>query len=328
MPGRSKDAQAYQSNPLAWLRQKIQKWGLENWAKRYYGIYPGLVIDNKDPDDLCRVRAIIPAIGTSRPEDVPFSQWILPSLPGLGTNLDRISEETDTAGQMSGTYFPPDVGTNIWVCFQWGDVRYPVYMGGFLTEKNASTTFTGPLQKGIRTRSGHFLRFDDDPDNLSIMIAKGDGKGEPTPCFVSIDKDDNVQVSNGIGSMIYMNAKDKETTIMNSDGEDEPAAASLLFLGQDEFTLTTKSGGAFGCKGKDFVATGDNFIVDCNKAFSANCGSVALGKGAAEPAVKGAMLMQNLSVHAHPSPGFGIPVPPSTPPLTSPKELSKVVKIA
>jgi len=328
VPGRSQDAAAYRLNPLAWLRRQIEKWGIENWAKRYYGIYPAQVIDTADPLNLGRVRAIIPAVGIVLPEEVPIDQWIWPCLPGLGNNLGEVSKEPDTEGQMSGMFFTPDKGTNIWVAFQWGDVRYPVYMGGFMTTANASTTFNTPLQKGIRTRSGHFLRFDDTPDNLGILITKGDGKGEPTSAFISIDKDDSVQVSNGIGSMIYMNAKDKETTIMNSDGAEQPAAASLLFLGQDEITLATKSGGAFGIKGKNFTATGDNFVVDCNKEFAANTGSVSLGKGASEPAVKGMMLMQNLVVHAHPNPGFGIPVPQSTPPIVMYKELSSIVKVA
>jgi len=328
MPARTPEAKTYMQNPLAWLRKQIQKWGLENWAKRFYGIYPAQVIDNEDPDNLGRVRAIIPAIGISKKDDVPMSQWIMPCSPSLGTNSVKMSEDATTDGQMSGMFFPPDIGTNLWICFQWGDVRFPVYMGGFVTEKNKSTTFENALQKGIRTRSGHFLRFDDNLDNLSIMLAKGDGTGEPTSAFISIDKDDNVQISNGIGSTVYMNAKDKETTIMTSDGEDPPAAASLLFLGQDEITLATKSGGAFGMKGKNFTATGDNFVVDCKKEFNANTGSVSLGKGAKEPAVKGTMFMTNYTVHAHPSPGFGIPVPPSTPPIALYKELSTVVKVA
>lgn len=328
MPAQTKDALYYRLNPVAWLKRYIDKWGLEVWVKRFYGIYPGVVIDTADPMNLGRVRAIIPAIGTVKADDVPLTQWCWPCNPSLGNNNDAYSEDATTAGQMSGVFSVPDKGTNIWVAFQFGDARHPVYVGGFMTTKNTSDTFQNPLQRGWRTRTGHFLRFDDNPDNLSVMIAKGDGKGAPTAAFIAIDKDDNVQVSNGIGSMIYMNAKDKETTIMNSDGADPPAAASLLFLGQDEITLATKSGGAFGIKGKDFTATGDNFVVDCNKEFAANTGSVSLGKGASEPAVKGMMLMQNLVVHAHPNPGFGIPVPQTTPPPVMYKELSAVVKVA
>jgi len=328
MPGRSQDALAYATNPLAWLRRQLGKWGIEAFAKRFYGIYPGQVIDNKDPSNLGRIRAIIPAIGISLKEEVPAGQWCMPCSPALGNNNEEVSEETETPGEMSGMFFPPDVGTNVWVCFQWGDTRFPVYMGGFATTRNTSDTFTDPLQKGIRTRSGHFLRFDDRPDELSIMIAKGDGKGQPTQAFLSIDKDDNVQLSNGIGAQLFMNAKDKEISLMNTDGADPATVESLLFLGKDEITLSTKSGGSFGIKKGVFTANGSDFIMNCSGAFSANTGSVSLGKGAAEPAVKGMMLMTNLVVHAHPNPGFGVPVPQSTPPVVLYKELSSVVRVA
>jgi hypothetical protein len=328
MPGVSKDALSYRYNPIAWLRRLIQRWGIENWAKRYYGIYPAQVIDNADPENLGRVRAIIPALGIAKEGEVPLGQWISACTPSMGNNNATVSKDDATAGQMSGMWFPPDIGTNIWVCFQWGDPLYPVYMGGFPTDKNTSDTFTSPLQKGIRTRAGHFLRFDDNEGELSIMIARGDGKGGPSPAFFTLDKDGNVMIEAEDGSTYYMNAVDHEVTIMCSDGSDPPKAGSLLFLGDDKVTLATKSGGAFGIDGKDFTATGDNFIVDCNTGFSANCGSVGLGNGAVEPAVKGMMLMANLAAHMHPSPGFGIPVPPLPPPITKPKELSAIVKIA
>jgi len=317
MPARTQDAREARYNPIAWLRRTIEKWGLENWAKRYYGTYDGTVIDDQDPEGRYRVRATCPAIGLVDDADVPDNFWISPTFPGCGVDIET--------GIQSGMIWTPDVGTNIRIQFKFGDTAHPIYIGGWSTTKNVSDTFSDPAQKGFRTRTGHFLRFSDVDGDLHIMIGKGDGEGGPSPAFVTIDKDGSLHATNEQGSMIYMNAKKPETSIITSDGE---KTRSLLMLGDDKITLATASGGAIGIDGKDIVLTGDNVIADCNKGCALNAGSVSLGKGATEPAVKGMMLMQNLVVHAHPSPGFGIPVPQITPPPVLYKELSSVLKVA
>ena len=308
------------TDPLSWLKDALMYWGLENFCRRYYGTYYGIVIDNKDPEGRCRVRAICPAIKMTEEDDVPDEYWIMPDLPGMGT---------DGSGQMTGMFWPPDEGTNICIKFRFGDLRYPVYDGGFITTGNVSDTFesSNAYKRGFRTKTGHFVKFDDDPSNLSVLITKGDGSGGPSPMFISMDKDGNMQISNEIGSQIYMDAVNKETTIYNSDGASSPSATSLLKLGDDSIMLSTKSGGAIQIDGKDVSITGDNVLANCNRQFYANAGSVKLGANAAEPAVRGFKLMQWALLHMHPTAAPFSPTAGSVLPLIMMNELSDKVMV-
>lgn len=313
---------------LNWLRDYLGDVtrGLERFCGRYYGTYPGIVIDNKDPDDRGRVRATCPAINMPRDKDVPNDFWMLPSMNGMGTTPN---------GQTTGMFHPPDEGTNVWIQFQFGDPRSPIYMGGFITTKQTADTFhsddmddVGPSKRGIRTKAGHFIRFNDDPDNLEITIARGNGEGEPTSQFISLTKDGNTLITNDKGSMVYMNAEDDETTVQTLDGNGN--VLSMLFLGNDKITIMTKSGGAIGIDGKDIVLTGDNVVANCSKQFNADAGSVYLGSGASEPAIKGKTFSTGWAIiHQHTSGPPGSPTTPgATPPPMINRELSSKVFIS
>ena len=313
---------------IAWLIEFIAhpNKGLEKLCGKYYGLYPGRVIDNADPEDRGRVRATCPAINLSKPEDVASGYWMTPCMNGLGTTPD---------GEMTGVFHPPDVGTNIWVTFQFGNPEFPVYLGGFVTTKNVSTTFNaenaaklGAHQKGWRTRSGHFLRFNDDPDKLEITLTRGDGTGKVTPQFLSFTKEGHTILTNKKGSSLYMNAEDDETTLQTLDKDGK--VLSMLMLGDDKITMVTKSGGALGIDKKNIVLTGDNVVADCAKQFSANAGTVMLGKGASEPLIRGNRFTFGWGlIHQHTVTAPGTPTTPgATPPPMLYNELSETVFIS
>lgn len=297
--------------------------GLERFCGRFYGIYAGRVVDNKDPQERGRVLATCPAINVFEESDVSEAMWMVPCMNGLGTTPD---------GQTTGVFHPPEVGTNVWIVFQSGDPGYPVYMGGFITTKQEADTFNsddmedvGPTKRGIRTKSGHFIRFNDDPDVLEMTIARGDGEGQPTSQFISLTKEGNTIITNEKGSTLYMNAEDDQVTLQNLDSDGNVLA--MLFLGDDKVTLMTKSGGALSIDGKDIVLTGDNVVADANKQFSANAGTVMLGKGASEPVILGKKFSLGWGlIHQHTS---GVPGSPTTPGATPPvmlyRELSSKV---
>lgn len=321
--GKTSDALQMISNPIGWLKNALSDVtrGLEWFCNRYYGLYDGIVIDNADPQNRGRVRALCPVINLTKEEDVSNDFWMMPSMPGLGTDPNT--------GQSTGIFHPPDVGTNIWIMFSYGNPQFPVYIGGWITTKNESDTFSSEdaYKKGIRTKSGHYIRMNDDPDDLHLIIGRGDGNGTETPMFLSFSKEGNTTLTNVNGSTLFMNAERGETSLMNVNEDGE--ITSMLMLGDDKITLSTKSGGAIGIEGKDHTFTGDNVIADCNKEFVANAGTVKLGKGANEPAVRGNKLMQWGLIHQHtmPSP-IGTTVVGPTPPMVLCKELSEKVFIA
>ncbi len=313
---------------IEWLRNYLGDVtrGLERFCGRYYGVYLGRVIDTADPDNRGRIRATCPAINMPKEENVPAGFWMLPCLNGLGEDAD---------GKMTGMFHPPDEGTLVWIQFEFGDPRKPLYIGGCLTKRKVSDTFDsddaenkGPSKRGIRTKAGHFLRFNDDPDKLEITIARGDGEGEPTSQFISMTTEGHTLITNSNGSSLYMNAEDNETTLQTLDSNGN--VLSMLFLGNDKITLATKSGGAIGIDGKDIVLTGDNVIADANKQFSANAGTVMLGKGASEPAIRGNKFATGWGIiHQHTSTTPGSPTTSgATPPVLLYNELSDKVFIS
>lgn len=309
-------------DPIGYLKAVLSDMtrGLEWFAGRYYGLYSGRVIDNADPEGRGRVRALCPAIRVVEEDDVSDDFWMLPSMPGLGVDPDT--------GQMTGVFHPPDVGTNIWVLFRHGNPEFPVYIGGWVTKKNVSDTFDSEdaLKKGIRTRTGHYIRMNDDENDLNLTIGRGDGSGSETPMFLSFTKEGHTILTNILGSVLYMNGEKSETSLMtaNDDGE----VTSFLLLGDDKVTLATKSGGAIGINGKDHTITGDNVTADCSKTFNANAGTVRLAKGASEPAVRGNKFMQWSLIHQHTMPTpIGTTTTGPTPPPTLYKELSEKVFI-
>ena len=313
------------TNPIGWLKNALMRWGLERFAKRYYGLYPAKVIDNKDPQGRGRVRAIIPVLGMKEDADVSKDYWADACMTGLGTDPDT--------NQMTGQFHPPDEGTNIWVTFQYGDSRFPVHMGGFMTTADVSDTFTSEqaLLKGIRTKTGHFVRMSDDPEDLNLMITKGDGEGGPSPSFLSMSKEGHTTLTNDSGQVVYMNAEDNELSLTNGKKDGETVETlSFLLLGNDEISMATKSGGAFGIKEKNISIVADNFIANCAQQFSADAGTVMLGKGAAEPAVRGMRLVTWTLLHQHISaaPGAPAPINPAVPPPMLYNELSEKVFIA
>lgn len=75
-------------------------------------MYVGIVVDNIDPVKAGRVRVRIP--GLIEPE----SGWALPMGTGIGGQEKR------------GTFFVPNIGAEVCVFFNQGDVDHPHYMGG------------------------------------------------------------------------------------------------------------------------------------------------------------------------------------------------------
>lgn len=83
-------------------------------AERYYGKHRGTVVNNIDPEGLGRILALVP--GVPGLEKAPTT-WAYPAVP--------------LAGKQRGTYVVPEAGAGVWMEFERGDPRYPIWTGGF-----------------------------------------------------------------------------------------------------------------------------------------------------------------------------------------------------
>lgn len=89
-----------------------QKDGLENTLRLFYSSYYGIVVDNKDPQKQGRIKVKVPQITGSQVINI----WALPK---------------SYAGTDSGFFAVPEIGDGVWVEFELGNPRFPVYSGGW-----------------------------------------------------------------------------------------------------------------------------------------------------------------------------------------------------
>jgi uncharacterized protein involved in type VI secretion and phage assembly len=122
---------------------------IERVEGRLFGKYRGQVTDNRDPDDLGRIKAKVPrALGDEE------TGWALPAFAFGGA-----AEQ--------GFFAVPEVGAGVWIEFEGGDLSYPVWTGTWYTG-GAIPEAAKPGKKVLKTRSGHKIVLDDDAGTLEI----------------------------------------------------------------------------------------------------------------------------------------------------------------
>jgi uncharacterized protein involved in type VI secretion and phage assembly len=131
---------------------------------RWYGVYPALVSDVKDPDGQGRVKVTIPwapDTGSSK-----YEAWArLATLMG---------------GSNRGTWFIPDVNDEVLVAFEGGDPRRPYVVGGLW---NGSDTPPDSMdgagnnhRKVIRSRNGVKITLDDTDGQEKLVLETPGGQ--------------------------------------------------------------------------------------------------------------------------------------------------------
>lgn len=146
-----------------------------------YGVYIGIVSDNEDDEGMGRVKVEFPW----RDAD-DESNWA------------RIA--TPMAGDEMGTYFLPEVGDEVLIAFEGGDMHYPYVVGSLWNGEEAppETNDGNNDIRQIKTRSGHMVTFDDDDDG-SIAIETAAGQ-----TVTMDDSDDGITIEDGSGNTVEM----------------------------------------------------------------------------------------------------------------------------
>ena len=132
-------------------------------AAAWPGVYPALVVDNKDPDNLGRVMVSLPWAPDLGVE--PYAAWA------------RLA--TLMAGNKRGTLFIPEVNDEVLVAFQGGDPGRPIVIGALWNGRNqpppAMDRSGRNNLKSIITRNGVTLEFSDDTgvEALSLRTPGG-----------------------------------------------------------------------------------------------------------------------------------------------------------
>lgn len=155
------------------LKKILVNFGLE-WFNVYYSRYKAEVVDNEDPDFRGRLKIKVPQIfGDNIPE-----YWALPVGMFSGNNI--------------GLFAIPAVGDSIWVSFENGNPRYPIWEYGWFKEnevpEEAKVDGNKPSSIVLKSKSGHIIELND-KDNLVRITDSNSNIIEMNETGVSIVSD-------------------------------------------------------------------------------------------------------------------------------------------
>jgi uncharacterized protein involved in type VI secretion and phage assembly len=136
----------------------------KGYGGRFYGAYPALVQDVRDPDNEGKVKVALP--WSPDPGGSSYQVWA------------RVA--TMMAGNNQGSWFIPDTNVEVLVIFLGGDPRHPVVIGALWNGQDAppqSMDSAGSNNiKLIRSRNGVTITLDDTPGAESLTLETPGGQ--------------------------------------------------------------------------------------------------------------------------------------------------------
>lgn len=147
------------------------------------GVVIGLVVDNKDPDNLARIKVQYPVLNSNFE-----SNWVRMVM--------------FMAGKNRGGYFLPEVGDEVLVAFMFGNINTPFVLGalynGIDTPPQNNADGENNIRE-IRSRSGHVIRFDDQSSAEKIEIIDKTGNNkiiiDSSSNSINIDSKQDISLS-------------------------------------------------------------------------------------------------------------------------------------
>ena len=270
--------------------------GLE-YFKLYYGGYWGTCMNNRDPDKNGRIKVRVPGITGDQEHGV----WAWPMASG--------------AGKDSGDVKIPDEGDPVWVEFENGDPRYPRYSGGWWPRGYMPDVYNAdgrPTKRIFKTKAGHELSFEDDPETQSVKLAWHDSKNDKYS-FVAFTVDGSIQWANHKGCFGEFRAKDGDERVLIMD-----ANGNMFTQDKDGTKLVDKNGNFLSMIADLVQLVGTKDLVANFPSINFKTGGMEIGDIATDKAVKGttwlawwvSTFLPWLLRHNH-----GTATGPSTPPI-------------
>jgi uncharacterized protein involved in type VI secretion and phage assembly len=165
---------------------KIETFTPDGAAPRYFGVYPAIVTDIVDPDDLARIQVKFPWLGDAGNDVRAWATLCTPY-----------------ADDDQGIEILPEVDTQVVVAFEAGDPRRPYIVGSCWNGKESPPEAPAtPNNKRLwKTRSKSLLEFDDTAGAEKVTLKTDSGH-----TLVLDNAAQEVKLQHSGGSVITFNA--------------------------------------------------------------------------------------------------------------------------
>lgn len=272
------------SELLEQLINEVRNFGIEKVFKRYYGIYRAQVTDNMDKDEAGKIEVIVPSLFGATNK---LPAWAIP-------------KDFRASSKGKGEFYPPDIDDFVYVEFESGDPRFPVYSGGWHATGEVDTDFAytegKPTIRGIKTAYGHTVRYDETEGKEKIIINTKAGH------YLILDdtKDaESFYMIHKSGSQIQMDPKGSVKTFVTNGGFLNMSAETgeVTAVSKDGATVTlAKAVKILDSSGAHFATIDENGILlntskDC--IVNANTLSASVGAVSLKDTLKAGLVIKN-----------------------------------
>jgi uncharacterized protein involved in type VI secretion and phage assembly len=231
-------AQRYTTNLLQSLRNKLNDKPPPNKQSRIEGIMVAKVKNNiNDPEGLGRIQVAFPELS-----DGDFSRWARVITFMAGRSLS----------ESWGGYFLPDIGDEVFVAFEQGDINRPVVVGSVWNGKARPPEVNKDhnARKMIKTKTGMQLLFDETAEQECLRIQDKPGNAIT---LSSARNAESLTIKDKAGATIKLNSHPSEERLTITD----KAASSI--------TMDSKTGDVIiEAKGNVIIKSGAGGKIDLN----------------------------------------------------------------
>ncbi|GAB3023321.1 phage baseplate assembly protein V [Natronobiforma cellulositropha] len=232
-----------------------------------HGVYVGTVTDNEDPEDLARVRVTFP--------------W-----RDLDDESNWARLATPMAGEQRGVYALPEVGEEVLVAFEEGDIHSPYVIGGLWNgkakppEKNTDGENNRRL---ITSRAGHEIVLDDEKGEEKVEIQTPKGKR------VVLEDEETVTITDDDGSTITLDSKG---ITLKSDSKLSLSGSEIELKADQDVSISGMSVDIGGSSAVDIESKG-NLGVDAGGMLDIGATGMAKIQSSAILTIKGSLIQLN-----------------------------------
>lgn len=225
----------------------------------YYGKYRGFVVDNKDPERRGRVTLRVPSVLGDQ-----VTAWALPCVP------------------FAGWFAIPEKDAPVWVEFEEGDLRRPLWTGTYWQKKEQvpeeARAPEAPTTRVLQSTSGHRLQLDDE-DRKERVLLRHQGGAE-----LAIDPKGTVSLTDAKGATVVLDAENERIRI--EDGHGNAVIMSSTGTVVEDANSNRIEMGPTGIKVK-----GQQIVIEGSQ--------VMLGGAGGEPVIKGTTFLTLFATHVH-----------------------------